>query len=63
MSVFYQCIICQHQNATVIDLHNHHIQHHNPTELSQTIINLQGFKVLNDMKCTKKKIFATYKFR
>lgn len=55
MSVFYQCIICQHPNATVIDLHNHHIQQHNPIELSQTIINLQGFKVLNDIKCTKKK--------
>lgn len=45
MPRFYQCIICHHANVSILDLHNHHIEQHNATELSQTIINLQGFRV------------------
>ncbi|XP_017759299.1 PREDICTED: uncharacterized protein LOC108550149 [Eufriesea mexicana] len=55
MSVFYHCTMCQHANTSIMDLHNHHIQHHNLEELSQTIINLQGFKVLDNIKYIKKK--------
>ncbi|KAK9300421.1 hypothetical protein QLX08_006945 [Tetragonisca angustula] len=55
MSVLYECIICHQSNATVVDLHNHHIEHHSLKELSQTIINLQGFKILNNTKFTEKK--------
>lgn len=54
MSLFYQCIICQHEHNTVIDLHNHHIQHHNLEELSHTIISLQGYKDWKNIKFKKK---------
>ncbi|XP_076240934.1 uncharacterized protein LOC143183294 [Calliopsis andreniformis] len=38
----YNCIVCNHTNNSVENLHNHHIQYHSLEELSHTIINLQG---------------------
>ncbi|CAL7950950.1 unnamed protein product [Xylocopa violacea] len=53
MSLIYQCIICQHANNSIVDLHSHHVRYHNPIELSQTIIKLQGFKTWNETKTTR----------
>ncbi|XP_031848561.1 uncharacterized protein LOC116434007 [Nomia melanderi] len=44
MSKFYHCILCQNINASIVDLHNHHIRQHTLEELSYTIIDLQGFQ-------------------
>lgn len=47
MPLLYQCIICEHANKSISDLHDHHTQDHNLQELSQTIIDLHGFKIWN----------------
>ncbi|XP_076627744.1 uncharacterized protein LOC143344975 [Colletes latitarsis] len=44
----YLCIICQHTNVSITDLHNHYVQHHTPQELSHAIINLQGLKFIGE---------------
>ncbi|XP_076748701.1 uncharacterized protein LOC143422140 [Xylocopa sonorina] len=53
MSLIYKCIICQRANNSIMDLHSHHVQYHNPIELSQTIIKLQGLKTWNETKPTR----------
>ncbi|XP_029043552.2 putative uncharacterized protein DDB_G0274405 [Osmia bicornis bicornis] len=61
MSRLYQCIICQYINTSTMNLHNHHVQHHSPVELSETIINLQGFKILNNVNNTEKRYLKPIK--
>ncbi|XP_076160904.1 uncharacterized protein LOC143143497 [Ptiloglossa arizonensis] len=48
--MLYYCVICQHVNTSITDLHNHYVQHHTPQELSHSIINFQGLKFVEEKK-------------